>query len=348
MEISDRIESETEEFSTCPYPWRRFFARMLDLSLYGLIWHAFTALVLNWNIQNNFFMSLVNSFVMVGIMLLVEPLLLSKFGATLGKFVFGLIVRDLDGRRLTYKQGWVRTFGVFRKGMGYNIPLYDLLIMANCYDECKTQKWLTWEKNSLCTIKDKKFKRILVGIVIFILICGMNALVIFQADMPLHKGDITPEEYYENCNDIMSQSNEDYGRHLNEKGKWIQNAKKSDDFLAEVPLPNYQLTVKDGIVTGVRIELETDNDVRTFGFLKQKEVSVKSFFAAQKKMDYFQLKKSGVLNNISNRFENYTFTQDGFKFTNQVELKGYEIKDDWIEHTGHDYYIHMVFTVEKF
>ncbi len=34
-------------------------------------------------------------------------------------------------------------------------------------------------------------------------------------------------------------------------------------------------------------------------------------------------------------------------FADRVKLKGYEIKDDWIEHTGHDNYIHMVFTVEK-
>lgn len=347
MEISDNIESQTHELSTCPYPWRRFFARMLDLSLYGLIWHAFTGLVLNWNIENSFFINLINSFVMVGIMLLVEPLLLSKFGTTLGKLVFGLIVRDLGGRKLTYKQGWHRTFGVFKKGIGYNIPFYNLLIMANCCDQCKAQKLLPWEKNRLYTIEDKKIKGILVCIVIFILICGMNVLVTLQADMPLHKGDITPQEYYENCNDIMSQSNEDYGRHLNEKGEWIENTKKSKEFLGEIPLPKHQLTVTDGIVTGVRIELETDNDIRTFGFLDQKEVSVKSFFAAQQKMDYFQLKKSGVLNNISNRFENYTFTQDGFKFTNQVELRGYEVKDDWIEQTGHEYDIHMVFTMEK-
>ncbi|MBE6034475.1 MAG: RDD family protein [Clostridiales bacterium] len=183
MKISEKgtladIGSDTHELSTCPYPWRRFFARMLDLSLYSLIWHAFTALVLNRNIENNFFISLINSFVMIGIMLLLEPILLSKCGTTLGKLVFGLIVRDLNGRKLTYKQGWHRTFGIFRKGMGYNIPLYDLLIMANCYDKCKTQKLLPWEKNILYTIKDRKFNRIIVCIAIFILIYGMNALII--------------------------------------------------------------------------------------------------------------------------------------------------------------------------
>ncbi len=183
MKISEKgtledIGSNTHELSTCPYPWRRFFARMLDLSLYSLIWHAFTALVLNGNIENNVFISLINSFVMIGIMLLLEPILLSKCGTTLGKLVFGLIVSDLNGRKLTYKQGWHRTFGIFRKGMGYNIPLYDLLIMANCYDKCKTQKLLPWEKNILYTIKDRKVNRIIVCIVIFSLIYGMNALII--------------------------------------------------------------------------------------------------------------------------------------------------------------------------
>lgn len=335
------------DYSTIPYPWRRFFARMLDMSVYTLIWHAFTNLVLNWNIENGLLTNLMNSFVPVGIMLLVEPLFLAKFGTTLGKLVFGLMVRDLDGKKITYKQGWNRTFGVFKKGIGYNLPLYDLIIMANCYDECKSQNLLPWEKNTLYTIKDKKRIRIFVFIVIFILIYGMSALVTLQANMPLNKGNITPEEYYENCNDIMLQSKEDYGRHFNEKGQWIQNTKKSEDSLDEILLPNHQLIVTDGIVTGVRIEIETDNDIQTFGFLNQKEVAVKAFFAAQQKMDYFRLKKSSVLNHISNRFENYTFTKDGVRFTNKVELRGYEVKDDWLEHTGHEYYIHMVFTMEK-
>lgn len=344
---SDNIEVQNHQLSTLPYPWRRFFARMLDLSLYALIWHVFTALVLNLNIENNLFINLINSYVSIGIMLLLEPLLLSKYGTTLGKLVFGLIVRNIDGRKLTYKQGWHRTFEVFKKGMGYNIPIYDLFIMLANYDECKTQKFLPWGGNTSYTIKNRKFIRIIACLGIFVLIGGISVLASMQSVMPLNRGNITQEEYYENCNDIMAQSNRDYGRHLSKKGEWVENRKESEDFFVMVPLPKYQLTVTDGIVTGVRIELETDNDVRTFGFLEQKEVLVKSFFVAQKKMNYFQLKESDVLDNISNRFENYTFIEDGFKFTNQVELRGYELKDNWIVHTGHDYYIHMIFTIEK-
>ena len=339
--------SENQEISTCPYPWRRYFARMLDLNLYGLIWFAFTSLVLNLNIEKGFFVSIINSYVLIGIMLLLEPLLLSKCGTTLGKWVFGLAIRGLDGTKLTYKQALHRMFGVFKSGFGYNIPLFNLLIMAICFDDCKLQKLLPWEKDTLYTIKDRKFDRIIICIALFILMVGINAFISLQADMPLNKGNITPKEYYENCNDIMAQSKDDYGRYLNAKGDWIENAKKSQDFHAFLLLPKHQLIVEDGIIKGVRLELETNNELDTFGFQDQKKVSVMSFFAAQPKMNYYKLHKSDVLNKIDSTFENYSFTEDGVKFTHHVELKGCKLKDNGIEPTEHVYYIHLVFTMEK-
>lgn len=344
----DSNDEQTQELSTCPYPWRRYFARTLDQSLYGLIWVTFTDLVRNLTIENAFLVCIIKSYALIGIMLLLEPFLLSKYGTTLGKWIFGLSIRNLDGGKLTYKQAWHRTFGVFRAGLGYNIPIYDLLIMANCYGDCKSQRLLPWEKDTLYTIKDRRAYRIILYIALLILMGGINVLVTLQADMPLNKGNITPAEYYENCNDIMSQSkDDDYGRHLNEHGDWIENTKKSKDFHAILPLPKHQLIVKDGIVTGVRLELETDNDLHTFALLDQKKVAVMSFFAAQSKMNYFKLDKSDVLNKINNNYENYTFTKDGVKFTNHVELKGCKLKGDWIEPTEHVYYIHMVFTMER-
>lgn len=336
------------EGQTLRHPWRRFFARTLDITFYTLIWQVFTRLVLNWNIEKGIFITVINTYFPLLIMLILEPLLLSKYGTTLGKLVFGLVVRNLDDEKLTYQQGWHRTFGVFRKGIGYNIPLYNILLMINCYDDCKAQKVLPWEKNLSYNIKDKKIIRIIVCIAIFILIGGISVLVSMQAEMPLHRGDITPEQYYENCNDIMSQSNRDYGRHLNIKGEWIENRTQTDMFSAEIqPLPKHQLTVKDGIVTGISIELETDNDFLTFGYWDQRYVIVKSFLLAQSDMNYISFMNSGILESLSNKCGNYTFTEAGVKVINKVELRGYEVEDDWIISTEGEKYIHLVFTMEK-
>lgn len=343
----DGIDEQNQELSTCPYSWRRYFARTLDLSLYGLIWFTFASLVLNLNIESSILGSIINSYVLMGIMVFLEPFLLSQYGTTLGKWVFGLAISDLDGTKLTYKQALHRTFGVFKTGLGYNIPLYNLMTLFVCLGNCKSQEVLQWENGTIYTIRDRKFYRIIVCVVLFILMGGINVLVTLQAEMPLNKGNITPVEYYENCNDMMAQSKNYYGRHLNVKGDWIGNKKQPNEFFALQPLPHHELIISKGIVKGVRIELETDNDYRTFGFQDQKKVAVMSFFAAQPKMNYYKLNKSDVLNKINNTFENYSFTEDGVKFTNQVELKGYELKGDWVEHTGHEYYIHLVFNMER-
>lgn len=341
-------EEENYELSILSYPWRRFFARTLDIALYSLIWDIITGLGFNWNIENISVIGVVNSFAPLVIMIFVEPLLLSKYGTTLGKLVFGLVIRDMEGGKLTYAQGLHRTFLLFRKGLCYNIPLFNLLILINCYEDCKADKILPWEKELIYIIKDRKIIRIIAFVCIYILILGISFLVTLRAEMPINIGELTPVEYYENCNDMMAQLNRDYGRHLNQKGEWIENKKQPEaDYLRKQPLSKYQLTVTDGIVSGVRIEIETDNDFLTFGFLDQKDVIVMSFFAAQSKMNCLKLKESEVLNKVSNRFENYTFIQDGIRVSNEVELRGYEVKDNWIKHTGHEHYIHMIFEMEK-
>lgn len=343
-------ESINCEASMLPHPWRRYFARMLDIEVYTLIWGVITGLVFHWHIERLSLIGIFNAFIPIIIMILLEPLLLSKWGMTIGKFIFGLVLRDLDGENITYKQGLSRTFLVFRKGLCYDIPLFNLIVLLTRYEDCKAHKILPWEEGFSYSIKDRKVRRIFAMIFIFILTISMQICVDLRTEMPIHTGALTPKEYYENCNDTIKLKGDDYdyGRHLNEEGEWVKNREQPEfSFLSEQPLPEPQLTIKKGIVTGVRIEIETDNDFRTFGFLNQKEVIAKCFFATHNKMNFFQFYKSGILDKIDSKFEDYTFTQDGIKVTNKVELKGYKLTDDWIESDGREKYIHMVFEMEK-
>lgn len=155
---------------------RRYFARALDLTTYDLIWTAFSNLVLNLNLENNFIIGLINSYISCGIMLVLESLMLSQYGTTLGKWGFGLVIRDVDGGKLTYTQAWNQTFGVFDNGMGYNIPIVDILCKVNCYCKCKEKTPMPWEKNTSYTIKDKNAVRIIAFIGVFLVICSISYL----------------------------------------------------------------------------------------------------------------------------------------------------------------------------
>lgn len=121
-------EMQTErvlERDTLPkehFPWQRFFARLLDGQIYRTLWMLLLP-ALGFNMLKNsrggmLFLELLT----LGTMFLLEPLLLSRFGTTPGKWLFGLRVTSPDGRKLTYAEGRERTAYLFWYGIRLNLP----------------------------------------------------------------------------------------------------------------------------------------------------------------------------------------------------------------------------------
>ncbi|MDF2909112.1 MAG: hypothetical protein K0R34_4433 [Herbinix sp.] len=131
---------------TVTHPWIRFFARSVDMNIYTLLLTAFAQLLLRFNSENITFGALLDSFIAYGIMLLLEPLLLSTWGTTPGKWLFGLVVRDIEGNKLSYKKASARTWGVFGAGCGYNIPIFNLYRHYKSYKICTEAEPLSWEE----------------------------------------------------------------------------------------------------------------------------------------------------------------------------------------------------------
>ena len=69
-------------------PWRRFFARMIDLLLYDLTWMVILTSA-GLCAAGNRGVTLLNDFLALLTMLLLEPLLLHLFGTTPGKWLMG-------------------------------------------------------------------------------------------------------------------------------------------------------------------------------------------------------------------------------------------------------------------
>ena len=85
------------------------------------------ALVLNINPNRDVpIMETMDTFVGILMMYLLEPILLSKFGTTPGKWLLGLSVRDYDGNLLTLDTARTRTWNALWRGMGLGIPVYDI------------------------------------------------------------------------------------------------------------------------------------------------------------------------------------------------------------------------------
>ena len=134
-------EMQTErvlERDTLPkehFPWQRFFARLLDGQIYRTLWMLLLP-ALGFNMLKNsrggmLFLDLLT----LGTMFLLEPLLLSRFGTTPGKWLFGLRVTSPDGRKLTYAEGRERTAYLFWYGIRLNLPVFRLYRLYVSYTD---------------------------------------------------------------------------------------------------------------------------------------------------------------------------------------------------------------------
>lgn len=115
----------------CYCPWRRFFARSLDMSLYDAILNVAWLLAFRdgsfLRLQMaNLFTTAFSSMALLALTLALEPLWLHFWGWTPGKWLFGLKLRDEDGAKLSIAQARGRCRELAWQGYGWNIPFWSL------------------------------------------------------------------------------------------------------------------------------------------------------------------------------------------------------------------------------
>jgi len=94
------------------YFWSRFFARMIDYGIFYLV-----GILLSLSLPTEFSESFYFIYALATPLLWapLEAILLSLWGTTLGKMVFGVVVRDIDGEKLSLGASFRRSFFLSRR-----------------------------------------------------------------------------------------------------------------------------------------------------------------------------------------------------------------------------------------
>ena len=119
------------------FPWRRFWARTLDLILCSFLYFSALALLGRISMLNRTGgYEILDQLGALALLLLLEPLCLHLWGATPGKFLLGLRLTRSDGSCLSYWEGLRRTALVL-VGIGGNlIPLVSsALMIVYCWQD---------------------------------------------------------------------------------------------------------------------------------------------------------------------------------------------------------------------
>lgn len=336
METSGELDQDT--IPKVMAPWRRFFARTLDEVLYSCIWNLILILVFRVNISNMGTVgNILNVIVTLVLTVFLEPLQLSVFGTTLGKYILGLSVRDNEDRKLTYSEAMTRTGQVLWYGCGLYIPIFELYRNWKNYKLCSDGSTLPWEYDSTLTLKDEKPWRTVVYIAVRVLFFVLLLVSGLVAQAPPHRGDITVAEFCENYRYLEAYYDLSGSKILNDEGKWIEKESGSSgitiyigevmyavegkqDFVFEVTEEGY---VKSVGFTFDYVSTEDEDNVWVPTCQEQMQLAALAFIGAQKEFNPFANESSQLASEISEYTgDDFSFTKAGITVNCDVEIVG--------------------------
>lgn len=350
---------EQDRIPSAGCPWRRYFARSLDLSLYGLIWSmvALWGFRLNPDGQISWVWTLLCTYAAWALVFVFEPLLLHFWGTTVGKWIFGLSVRDEDGNKLSISTALYRTWGVFIHGMGGGIPVYDLYRNIQCWRYCEVEE-LSWDLDNSCAIvvreRETKWYRAAGYIVLSVLAVLADKGITLRAELPPHQGELTLAEYVDNCNDYLeyrgyppSVAADGTWYEPNAVGEWRGLAVALDlDDLPDVTVE----TDENGYVSAVTVTCEGQEG--TFGHMTR-ETAFYAFAASYERWGVIDLLRGGELEQTA--WDHWDYGAPDTEQTNKTEMGALEITHEvafsnatdeaWEQHAPMPY--HSVYTIRK-
>lgn len=318
------------------YAWRRYWARGLDLFIYGLLWAVLTVLVFHINIADSGIdVRIMNTVMQLALMVLMEPLLLHFFGTTPGKAILGIRVVREDGGMLTVAQGFSRTIGVLIKGMGLSIPIYSLYTNYKSYGRCSDQRIQPWDEGISYTIKDTKRYRWLVYVAANAAVFGSLVVVAMSGQLPPNRGKLTVAEFAENYNYLAGYYNvASATQSLGADGKWQDETVPGEYHIAfsDMETPEFIYEVKNGYITGISFLVEERNrDEALPLFDTEAMLAVLAFTGAQKGAGIFNNDRGTIVDWIgASYFRDYHIVYRGVDITCERESKGYRKPISWL------------------
>ena len=147
------------------HPWRRLFARTVDICTAGFV--LFLLLIIAFSatmpeqaagfvkaVEN----PIVGSLVLYLIWLPAEAVLLSLFGTTPAKWMFGIKVAHPGGGLLSFSESLNRSFLVFVQGVGLGIPFVALFTQLFAYRRLTKTGTTLWDTSTSAAVLHKKWR----------------------------------------------------------------------------------------------------------------------------------------------------------------------------------------------
>ncbi len=339
------------------HPWRRCFARGLDLFLYGFPLSVLNVLLLRLppSLIQSIPFRLFDLYVSLGLMLLIEPLLLHFWGTTPGKALFGIVLRSSTGEKLTLAEARKRTWDVFVVGMGCGIPFYSLWREYKCYKFCADGDRCVWEwewqagKRAQRLYIPESAGRCAAYVAVRLVTVALSLLLVLQGQLPPRRGALDMADFVRNYNfyaaylDVGAYPLEESGRYQEPPGNRVVIDLSGIDEELWQPLPDdsgFQYTAKAQSKGGIFF-LDS--------FLYSKDLpGLLAFAGAQSEINALNFRPDDWTEALPRDQWNFDLTYRGVRITQTARFEGVEPNGaTWVTiPTGESASLCLTFTVQ--
>lgn len=257
---ADELWQKWDQIQETPHPWRRYFARDLDLLIVTMAILTFWFAGLHHYPTTGPGTTFLSTVAALAVTLLVEPLFLHLWATTPGKWLMGIRVHRWDGAKLTYQEGLQRTWDCLLWGLGFQIPLFGLYRFFRSYRQCIAGE-IPWDEEIRYTHLEPGPWRTAGLVCAFPLLIALAYPIARIAVLPPNRGDLTVAEFAENYNYYVDAFwGQDATWTMDENGRW-QDPPDNTIFLylgdatVDVAHPDFQYIVEDGVLTGLSYNL---------------------------------------------------------------------------------------------
>jgi uncharacterized RDD family membrane protein YckC len=150
---------------TSPHPWRRYFARMLDTVISGGI-VFFLIGVIGYIVVPSKMPQIMAIFDGQGgqfadamatcfLAIPLNAMFIGLSGTSLGKWLFGVRVLDLDGAPIGIPTALKREGLIWFRGLGLGLPIVTLFTLGNAFSHLKNKGISTWDQELETRIKQR-------------------------------------------------------------------------------------------------------------------------------------------------------------------------------------------------
>jgi hypothetical protein len=161
-------------------PWVRYFARMTDAFMFGIIFIILLSYIYPPFIIFLLEYEIISTAILLFFWIFIEAFLLSWAGTTPGKYLLSTYVKDVRGDNLNYADALSRSFQVFMRGLGFGIFPINIITMIIAYRTLTRDQFgiTTWDCQGMIRVRHQPLKptRITLLVIVWVIIIIINIL----------------------------------------------------------------------------------------------------------------------------------------------------------------------------